>query len=356
MKLNNNLLTSKKLIMLLISLYFLISFKTILSLNNDRLKSNSKSNISLKSKTNTSAKGEPGLMMTYEANLTIENKTKNTKEELAVLIDKKSMESNTYGFEVSPKDKSAKINSPVFFALAEGVYYFSLKSLTSQVDCLNDGLFSKNGMNFMLALGGDSITVTFKYPNSWAFGDKNDIDSLCKKISENYSKYLKDAAEKVNAVIEAITRTTDLEVEKSKNISNKTQLDDYVKFQKAELEKEKDKHVKLVLERYNVQEKLKTIESSKSATVKKNSDNDIAIASKEADIRNIETAISEYSNKGKAVKVITDVDVEEKYAKVKLALEELMKLHSSDDPMYAKIEALAKEVKKNKDAIVPAMQ
>lgn len=350
-----NLFTSKKL-HVLISLYFLISSQCILSLSNERLKSKSTSSLESKAKSTTSAKGEPGFMMTYEATLIIENTTKKTKEELAVYIDKKNMETNTYGFEVTPKDKAAKINSPVFFALADNVYYFSLKGLTSQVDCLNDGLFSKNGMNFMFSLGGDNITVTFKYPNSWAFGDKNDIDWLCRKISENYNKYLKDETDKKSLVIEAVTRTTDLEVEKSKNISNKAQLDEYIKFQKSELEKEKDKHAKLVLKRDNVNENLKTIESSKSSLVKKNSDNDMEISSKEADIRNIETAISEYSSQGQAIKVITDADVDASYLKVKQALEAMLKLHSTDDPMYTKIQGLIKDVKGNKDTLLNSLK
>lgn len=344
-----NLFTIKK-IHVIISLYFLISAQSILSLSNDRLKAKSAST-SLKSELKSNTR-EPGVMMTYEANLTIENKTKNTKESLSVLIDKKSIESNSYGFEITPKDKAATILSPAFFLLSEGVYYFSLKSLTSAVDCLNDGLFSKNGMNFMLSIGGDNIIVSFKYPNSWAFGDKNDIDWLCKKISENLTKFLKEDVDKKTVVIEAITRTTDLEVEKSKNISSKTQLDDYIKFQKTELDKEKDKLSKLVLGGDVILEKLKVIESTKSATIKKNSDNDIEIASKEADIKNTETAITEYSNKGRAVKIITDADVDDKYKKLKEALEDLMKLHSTDDPMYAKVQELVTNVKSNRDKIL----
>lgn len=336
---------------IILSLYcLLLATNTINSLNNDRLKSKSLA------KSAAALKGEPGFMMTYEANLVIENQTKKTKEEIAVLIDKKNIEQNTYGFEVTLKDKSAKIISPIFFKLSDNVYYFSLKALTSQVDCLNDGLFSKNGMNFMLSLGGDSITVTFKYPNSWAFGDKNDIDWLCRKISENYNKYLKEDSDRRATVIEAITKTTDLEVEKSKNISNKAQLEEYIKFQKAELEKEKSKLDKLVLNSDILKEELRVLESSKSELVKKNSDNDIEIASREADLRNAENSIIEYSSKSTAVKTITDADVDASYLKVKSTLTVLMNAHSKDDPMYAKIGDLLRDVKKNKDVLLNSLK
>jgi hypothetical protein len=79
------------------------------------------------------------------------------------------------------------------------------------------------------------------------------------------------------------------------------------------------------------------------------------IASKEADIRNSESTITEYSSKSTAVKVITLADVDATYNKVKDALEALLKFNSFDDPMYARIQELIKDVKNNKDNILNSL-
>jgi len=345
------LFTSKK-IYLLISLYFLISSQSILSISNDRIKGKIFSTLKSQGKVSLGAGVETGSSLTYEANLTIENTSKNIKEEVAVYIDKKNFENNRYGFEVLLKDKSAKITSPVFFPLTDGVYFFTLKALTSPVDCLNGGLFSKNGMNFMHSVGGDNITVSFKYPNSWAFGEKNDIDWLCRKISENYNNYTKKESEKKIAVLDAINQADALDIEKSKKITSKTELEKYITSLKAQLETENAKLSKITLDKETVYQKLKEIESSKGPLVMKNRDNDLQIVSKESDINSAEEYIKNYTNKSKDVKEITKDDVQDSYIKVKEALLSMLKFISVDDPMYKKIKDLTENVQLNKDKIL----
>jgi len=75
------------------------------------------------------------------------------------------------------------------------------------------------------------------------------------------------------------------------------------------------------------------------------------IASKEADTRNIEITITEYSSNSIAAKVITGANVDAIYNKVKDVLQAMLKFKSIDDLMYARIQELIKDVKNNKDSI-----
>jgi len=337
------------------TLFVLLSFTLFLCSNTFSL-STKRSNKTSSKKWDIKSLTLAASASTYEADLMIENKAHNTTEELPLYIQKKKLDEGNYGFEITLKDPKTAIKSQIFFPLGQNNYFLSFRTLTSGFDCVGDAFFSNLGMVYVFKQGGETINVSFRVPNSWAFSEGNSMINLCRGLSNQYDNYFINSKKSKDSILEAHQKARNLEYERSKNINDQNTLTSYINDLEKIIKADQDKLESMKLNIDVLDTEIKEITSKMNPINDQISKNTDLMNTMKKDIASKQKTITENENNDIfKVKIITDEEINNIYSQVDRYVLDIINLLHDNDTVKQTFLGYYKNVKNNVDKLYESL-
>ena len=286
-------------------------------------------------------------LIEYEATLLI--KDASTSVEHSVKIDQESFNQMNYGIQFA-LEKGAIIH-PAFFVLPGNTYLFDFKYAHS-INCLNQAMFTQKAMHFSVYVANKTWDVVFTFPNGWAFGNSVNLANVCNKFYEKWTNTQKVRSSLTEEIMSLFSHIKIQEMQRTRNMNTKSaltatnnqymgqvgQLNNTIIGNRASINKINQEIDTIGQKSGEEAEKLEKIETEIREHLAK-------MATQQQFIDDTNGNLSEITK-------ISESEISSEWSSFKVALEKMISIQSSEDPLKAKLQNLVSNPSGNVNAIM----
>lgn len=288
-------------------------------------------------------------VVNYEASIEIKDDT-NT-EVHPIKINQDSFNHMSYGIQFSMEQGA--ITNDSFFRTEANTYFFNFQ-YAHEFNCLNQATFTPRQMFFSVNVNKKAYSITFTFPNGWAFGEHVNTLAVCSKFSEKWLNTQRKRSNYKSEIMQLFGHIMLLEKTRAANIKTKDQL----KSQNADLDNMiNQSNSTIIAHRQKIEQlnkEILAIEDKKNKEEDVLNNLDLQIKSLEAKLQLQQNFIDENNNKMASIKPVTQEEIDNEWDSYKINCKKTANFYSSEDPIKSKVDGLIGNVKTNYEAIEKA--